>query len=96
MDRRKSFALEGRIDHTGSSCRSADIQSLRDLFPWVTQLDVEMFLLGRMVGEECQSHTQDVCNLEHAELPREFFLQSQNHPIWSKHIRSVYACRAGV
>ncbi len=72
MGSRIPFALEGRIDNTGSPCRSADIQSLESLFPWVTLLDVEIYLLGRMTGEACPGRTEGSCNLEHAELPRLF------------------------
>ena len=96
MDRRRTLAREARIDHTGSRCRSADKRSLEALFPWATQLDCEIFLLGRMVGEECQSRIQDACNLEHAELPRKFSLESRSHRVWGKHIRSVFVSREEV
>jgi hypothetical protein len=81
MDHRGTLVLEGRIDHTGNRCRSADIQSLESLFPWATLLDVEIFLLGRMVGEKCRVHTDRRCMTEHAELLKTFSLQRERHPI---------------
>ncbi len=82
MGQRRTLVLEGRIDHTGNRCRSADIQSLESLFPWVTLLDVEIFLLGRMVGEECRAHSDRLCTTEHAELLKTFFLQGERHHVW--------------
>jgi hypothetical protein len=76
--------------YTGS-CRSADIRSLESLFPWVTLLDVEIFLLGRMVGEACQANTGHSCNKEHAELPRRFTLKKQQDLILGRAIRTSSA-----
>jgi hypothetical protein len=87
----RTLADEGRIDHRGSPCRSADIRSLESLFPWVTLLDVEIFLLGRMVGEACQANTGHSCNKEHAELPRRFTLKKQQDLILGRAIRTSSA-----
>ncbi len=66
MGCRKSLAAGAGISHIGIHCRSVDIQNLEFLFPWVTPLDVEIFLLGRMAGEVCRAG--NTCTGAHAEL----------------------------
>lgn len=66
MGCRKTLAHAGRPSNMGSHCRSQDIQSLRDLFPWVTELDLEIFLLGRASGETCAADNS--CTGEHIDL----------------------------
>jgi hypothetical protein len=66
MGCRKSLAAGVGISHIGIHCRSVDIQNLESLFPWVTLLDVEIFLLGRMAGEACRAGNS--CTGAHAEL----------------------------
>ena len=68
MGCRKTLAHVGRPSNTGSHCRSQDIQSLRLLFPWVTSLDLEIFLLGRALGEACQADNSGSCSGEHIDL----------------------------
>jgi hypothetical protein len=63
---RKTLAATGLPDNTGGPCRSADIRNLESLFPWITPLDVEIFLLGRMAGEVC--HAGKTCTGEHIAL----------------------------
>ena len=57
---------EGEILNVGDRCRSLDTQGLRFLFPWVTPLDLELFLLGRAAGELCQAGNR--CNGRHVEM----------------------------
>ncbi len=66
MGCRKSLAAGVGISHIGIHCRTLDIQNLESLLPWVTLLDVEIFLLGRMAGEACQAG--NACTGAHAEL----------------------------
>jgi hypothetical protein len=66
MGCRKNLAAGAGISHIGIHCRSEDIQNLKSLFPWITLLDVEIFLLGRMAGEACQAG--NACTGAHAEL----------------------------
>ena len=66
MDSRQIPASLGwRLDSDFHS-RSADIQKLKRLYPWVTAIDLELFLQGRKAGVECVSH-----NVAYLDIPKQ-------------------------